>query len=265
MKLRLPNKLQAALIAAIATVGFTLPQAQAADILSDAPFTNDGHANYVQTGNWNNQSLQGKGNSNSNAALLNIGGFTTTLNVGGAMNLNQRYDAIIGSGSFTFVRTHNGTGNRHTVWVGTGADGSGNNFTGTLVVKANNGNNNVLLGLGTTDKTAVADFSQATVQFEKGILALASNDVKVKELVSTDVQLRYTAGGVSNARGTDGATTFNDSNTNDKATASDRGKLTVGKLTMSGTTVGNYMDFILTGAGSTISGSTFGTGDTITV
>lgn len=65
--------------------------------------------------------------------------------------------------------------------------------------------------------------------------------------------------------GTTNATSFNDSNTNDKATASDRGKLTVGKLTMSGTTVGNYVDFILTGAGSTISDSTFGTGDTITV
>lgn len=118
------------------------------------------------------------------------------------MNLNQRYDAIIGSGSFTSVRSHSGTGNRHTVWVGTGTDGSGNNFTGTLAVKANNTANNVLLGLGTTDKTAVADFSQAKVQFERGILALASNDVKVKELVtSTGVQLRYTAGGVSNARG----------------------------------------------------------------
>lgn len=73
MKLHLPHKFQAALIAAITTVGLTLTQAQAADILSDAPFSNDGHGNYVQTGNWDNQSLQNLGDSYSNASLLNIG------------------------------------------------------------------------------------------------------------------------------------------------------------------------------------------------
>ena len=260
MRLHLNKKLRAALIAAISTVGTTLPQAQAlTDLMTkDGAFTEVSPGHYSQTKDLTWDAIGDE--VFANVQSLDMGSYSITLKLSQGKTVNQKYDVISGSGTYSYTRNHGGTGNRNTVWIGTAS-----NFSGTLSVVSTQSSNNIMFGLGTSTKTNVADFSQAKVQAEHGVLALASNDVRVKELVTSTIDLRYTAGGVSQNAGTGTGVPMDEGTTQNKGTASDRGQLTVGKLTMSGTTVGNYIDFNLTGAGSTISGSTFGTGDTITV
>ena len=275
MKLRLNATLRAALIAAsmsfttlctstvaVATSAALIAGQQAwalTDLMTkDDAFTQDSPGYYSSTKDLTWEDIGDE--VFANVQSLNMGAYSITLKLNQGKTVNQKFDVVTGSGTYSYTRNHNGTGNRNTVWVGTASG-----FTGTLDVKSTQTSNNIMFGLGTSTKTDVADFSQATVKAARGVLALASNDVKVKELVTATIDLRYTAGGVSANAGTGSAVPMGEGATQNKGSESDHGKLTVGKLTMSDTTVGSYIDVILNGAGNTISGSYFGEGDTVTV